>query len=240
MGTIVLAIIITAVVVGGGVYYWQTQNSTKISPVKKVTTQTTASDNKEVVTQTTPDADLEKTIISEKDKLFRAYDSVGKELSSGYPVIFSNTTDSAVRYTRLTNSGGDAMHTTLYYINQAKKKILQIDTDVSGGDFGASGNLTLSLNDGSVAVISREQAVNSEKREITYKGLQVNKTLNLTFKNPIIWEPKSPLEFTVLGVSPDLNVTYFSDGLKQFSYNIVSNKLQEVTELPAIAKPIAK
>ena len=49
--TIVLAVVITAVVVGGGVYYWQTQNSTKVLPVEKVTTQPTTSDTKEAVTQ---------------------------------------------------------------------------------------------------------------------------------------------------------------------------------------------
>jgi len=49
--TIVLAVVITAVVVGGGVYYWQTQNSTKVLPVEKVTTQPTTSDTKEAITQ---------------------------------------------------------------------------------------------------------------------------------------------------------------------------------------------
>ncbi|MDP1760021.1 MAG: hypothetical protein Q8L01_00955 [Candidatus Woesebacteria bacterium] len=49
--TIVLAMVVTAVVVGGGVYYWQTQNSTEVLPVEKVTTQPTASDTKEAVTQ---------------------------------------------------------------------------------------------------------------------------------------------------------------------------------------------
>ncbi|OGY43244.1 MAG: hypothetical protein A2820_01210 [Candidatus Buchananbacteria bacterium RIFCSPHIGHO2_01_FULL_40_35] len=49
--TIVLAVLITAVVVGGGVYYWQTQNSTKVLPVEKVTSQPTTSDTQEAVTQ---------------------------------------------------------------------------------------------------------------------------------------------------------------------------------------------
>src|SRR3990167_4781378 len=35
--TIVLSVVITAVVVGGGVYYWQTQNFTTVLPVEKET-----------------------------------------------------------------------------------------------------------------------------------------------------------------------------------------------------------
>ena len=33
---IILAVVITAVVVGGGVYYWQGQNSTEVAPVEKI------------------------------------------------------------------------------------------------------------------------------------------------------------------------------------------------------------
>ncbi|NCO04883.1 MAG: hypothetical protein GW939_01905 [Candidatus Magasanikbacteria bacterium] len=45
--TVVLAVLITTVIVGGGVYYWQTQNSTKVLPVEEITTQPTTSDTKE-------------------------------------------------------------------------------------------------------------------------------------------------------------------------------------------------
>lgn len=188
--------------------------------------------------ETTAQSDLEKSVIDEKDELFRTYDKTSKELSSGYPVIFSNTSDPAVRFTILTHSGGDAMKTTQYFINQAEQKTLQIDTEVLGGDFGDSGKLELSLNGGSVIVIRRAQVVNSEKREIEYQGLRVNENLILTFNN-LIFKPTKALEFTVLGVSSDLTLTYFSDDLKQYSYNIVSNDLQEINELPSfMAKPI--
>jgi hypothetical protein len=36
--SIVLAVVITAVVVGGGVYYWQAQKPTEVSPTEEVTT----------------------------------------------------------------------------------------------------------------------------------------------------------------------------------------------------------
>ncbi|MFA7277580.1 MAG: hypothetical protein WC101_01150 [Candidatus Gracilibacteria bacterium] len=237
VGLVVLAIVIAAVVVGGGVYYWQNQNSTKV----EVAAQPTTSDTKEVATQPATSTDLEKIIVREKEELFKTYDKISKELSSGYnPVIFSKTTDPAVRFTMLTNSGGDAMNTTFYFINQAKQKTLQVDTDVCGGDFGCSGSLTLSLNGGSAINISREQTVNDKKREIAYKGLRVNKELSYSLTDPIIFKPVGALKFEVLGVNPDLTQIYFSDYSKKFSYDIVNDKIQEVTELPTMAKPITK
>jgi len=224
---IILAVVITVIVVGGGVYYWQTQNSTKVLPVKGVATQADTS------------SDLEKRIIKEKNELFRTYDETGKELSSGYnPVIFSNTTNPAVRFTMLTDSGGDSMNSTFYFINQAKQQILQVDTGVCGGDFGCSGNLKLSLNGSSAINISREQTVNDKKREIAYKGLRVNEELSYSLTDPIIFKPVSALKFEVLGVNPDLTKIYFSDYSKKFSYDIVNDKIQEVAELPTMAKPI--
>jgi hypothetical protein len=229
--TIVLTGVVTAVVVGGGIYYWQTQNSTEVLPAKEVTAQPITSDT---------NADLEKRIIKEKNELFQTYDNISKELSSGYdPITFSNTTNPAVRFTMLTNSGGDAMNTTFYFINQAKQQILQVDTDVCGGDFGCSGNLKLSLNSGSAIVISREQTINDDKREIEYKGLRVNKEISYSLIDPLILKPAGALKFEVLGVDPDLTQIYFSDYSKKiFSYDFANNKLQEVTELPTMAKPI--
>ncbi len=58
--TIVLTIVITAVIIGGGVYWWQTQNSAEVTPVEEVeisqpttetlpTTQPTVSSNRPVI-----------------------------------------------------------------------------------------------------------------------------------------------------------------------------------------------
>jgi len=190
---------------------------------------------------TTTATDLEFSVTEEQNELYNKYDAVDKQLATGYPVVFSTTTNNNVRYATFRNSGGDGEQQTYFFINSTKQESLKIDVLVFGGDFGASGNLNLSLNNGRTIVIQRDQNVNATKGEITYTGLRTDGALSLTFKNPLIYKPTSALRYSVLGVSPDLKYVYFSDNQMKFYYDFTNNSLHEITQLPAsLAEPKKK
>lgn len=182
--------------------------------------------------------DLEKFIVDQKNAEFKTYSEIAVDLSNGYPVVFSDTDDPAVRFTSFSNSGGDGADVTFYFINQAAWKILKIEASEFGGDFGASGRLRIFLNTRPESVISREQKVDEQKREITFNGLSVNGKIRYSPSKPIILKPKSVQKFTVLGVSTDLSKVYFADSSKNFSYDTVEDTLRELVILPPMAKPL--
>jgi hypothetical protein len=186
--------------------------------------------------------DIEKFVVEQKNNLFQTYDEISKSFSDGYPVVFSNTTDPAVRFAEMGNGGGDGYQTTQYFINQSKHSVLEVISGVSGSELVNSGVLYLILNGGSeVNIRVKEAVVDEKKSEVSYQGLLVNNELQYLQKEPLTLKLKSARQFKILGVSPDLTQVYFFDGTtNKFSYDMTSNKLQVIQVLPAVVAPIVK